>query len=108
MSVEQLAERLRAMEELNRKLSEQLEYTNRAHDQQMKQLLERVAELSTRLGNGTEREARQGGAAGPVLPPMDDSEQADLGSPVPEYYSFQREPPFPDRHYRLSNINSPE
>ena len=42
MSVEQLAERLRAMEEMNRKLAEQLEQTNREHDEQMKQLLGEV------------------------------------------------------------------
>ena len=37
------------MEEMNRKLAEQLEKTNRAHDEQMKQLLERFGELSNRL-----------------------------------------------------------
>ena len=40
------------MEEMNRKLAEQLEKTNRAHDEQMKQLLERFGELSNRLNDG--------------------------------------------------------
>ena len=48
-SVEQLAARLQAMEELNKKLVEQLEKTNRDHDEQMRQVLERVGDLSRRL-----------------------------------------------------------
>src|SRR5262249_43797192 len=74
VSVEQLADRLRVMEETNRKLAEQLESnargydeqvrinkklaeqleTNaRMHDEQMRLVLDRFGELSRRLNEGT-------------------------------------------------------
>ena len=52
-TVEQLAERLRAMEELNRKLLEQLEQSNRAHDREMNELRDRLGQLSNRLNGGS-------------------------------------------------------
>jgi uncharacterized coiled-coil protein SlyX len=51
-SVDQLAERLRATEETNKKLAEQLEKTTREHDEQMKQLLQKFGELSKQLNGG--------------------------------------------------------
>ena len=50
-SVEQIAARLRAMEEANKKLAEQLERTNREHDAQIKQLHAKIGELSNRLSD---------------------------------------------------------
>jgi phosphate-selective porin OprO/OprP len=34
-------------------------------------------------------------------------QQVDFGSPVPDYWSFQEEPPYPDSRFNLSNINHP-
>ena len=45
------------MEEMNRKLTEKLEQTNRAHDEQMKELLERFGQLSNRLNGAPAPEA---------------------------------------------------
>lgn len=50
VTVEQLADRLRAMEETNQRLAEQLERSNREHQAEMKKLLDRFEELSTRTG----------------------------------------------------------
>lgn len=101
------------MEETNRKLAEQLERSNRQHDEQMRQLLGRYAELEKRVStsaagesNSAAGEGRGGGTAIELLPPGDGG-APDQGSPVPRYYSFQPEPPFTDPHYRLSNINFP-
>src|SRR4051794_22662106 len=47
-SVEELAKRLRAMEQANKKLAEQLDRNTREHDEQMRLLLERYGELSRR------------------------------------------------------------
>jgi hypothetical protein len=54
--VEQLAERLRKMEETNKKLAEQLERSTREHDEQMRLLLGKYAESEKRLSNGAEGE----------------------------------------------------
>ena len=65
-SVAKLEERLRAMEETNKKLAEELEKTRREHDEQMKQILKRVEDLSGRSSdreNGG-RESVNVGAAG--------------------------------------------
>jgi phosphate-selective porin OprO/OprP len=106
-SVEQLAKRLRAMEEMNRKLAEQLERTTRQHNEQMKLILEKYGELSKRLGDGTKGGAKEGGAVGVVSRPMGHGQAAEPGSPVPDYYSFETEPPSPDPRYRISNISNP-
>src|SRR5262245_37581672 len=44
-SVEDLAERLRAMEERNRELTERLERSERSHERQMRLLLDRIDAL---------------------------------------------------------------
>src|SRR5262249_10076260 len=54
VSVEQLAERLRIMEETNKKLAAELERSSREHAEQMKLLLGKYDELTRRLGNGAE------------------------------------------------------
>jgi phosphate-selective porin OprO/OprP len=106
-TVEQLAERLRKMEEMNRKLADQLDRSNREHDEQMRALLGRYSELERRLGDGPAGGERPADAEPGPPSPSDDDSGPDLGSPVPEYWSFQREPAAPDPHYRLSNINNP-
>ncbi len=106
-SVEQLAERLRKMEETNRRLAEQLERNTREHDQQMRQLLGRYAELEKRVSEGPRREGQASEPAVEPLPTMDGGGESDLGSPIPDYYSFEPEPAVSDPHYRLSNINAP-
>ena len=49
ISAEQLAERLKAMEERNKKLAEELVKANKNHDEQMKLLLEKLKEVSDRI-----------------------------------------------------------
>ena len=76
-TVAELAERLRAMEEKNRKLAEQLEASNKAHNEQMKQLLKRFDELSERSsypmegagGSAAISADRRGPATAPVVRP---------------------------------------
>ncbi len=106
-SVQELAERLRKMEEMNKKLADQLERSTREHDEQMRMVLGRYADLERRLSNGNAGGVREESTAVREFPPLQNDDESDLGSPVPEYWSFQREPPFPDPHYRLSNINVP-
>jgi phosphate-selective porin OprO/OprP len=106
MTVEALAERLRVMEETNKRLTKQLETSTREHQEQMKQLLGKVDELSKRVNGGTVGGTGANGAE--VVPaPTDPSPPTESGSPVPDYYSFDDEPDFPDPHYRISNINHP-
>jgi phosphate-selective porin OprO/OprP len=82
---DELAERLRALEEKNKKLTEQLEQSNKEHDQQLKDLLGKYEEVSKQKG------AKEAGAdadrpddsAGrrsqtSILPD-------DGGTPVPDY-----------------------
>src|SRR4051794_10522888 len=51
LSVKQLAERLRAMEEMNKKLAEELARSRREHDQQMTLILQKFGELAAKPGN---------------------------------------------------------
>ncbi len=104
VSVDQLAERLRVMEEMNRRLVEQLEATNKAHDEQMKQLLAKFGELSTRLdGNAIDpaTDGRSVRAPDPsTLPPSNDPPSAYPDTPVPDYteeqfYPYTPAPGFP-------------
>ena len=67
-TVEELAARLRAMEESNRKLAEQLERTNREHDEQMRLLLEKYGELSKRLNDGAKGAGNNGAVVGGAVP----------------------------------------
>ena len=73
-TMEQLAERLRRMEETNKKLAEQLERSTREHDEQMRSLLGKYAELEQRLSNGAEGEdslPTNRGVQGSGLPPSE-------------------------------------
>ena len=106
MSMEQLAERLRAMEELNRKLTEKLEKSNREHDEQMKLLLQRFGELSDRLGDGEKNAGINGGDIGGVPSPSDDVRSPYLDTPVPDYTEGQFNPNSPAPGYPLSDVSS--
>jgi len=94
------------MEELNRKLAQQLEQTNTAHDEQMRQLLEKVGELSKRLGDGEADDGKNGGAVSGTAPPSDDVQAAYLDSPVPDYTEGHFVPFSPAPGYPLSKISS--
>lgn len=106
-SVQELAERLQKMEEMNKKLADQLERSTREHDEQMRTVLGRCADLERRLSNRASGEMREASTPVREFPPLQSDDESDLGSPVPEYWSFQREPSYSDPHYRLSNINVP-
>jgi phosphate-selective porin OprO and OprP len=111
-SVEQLAERLRVMEEMNKKLVEQLEKSNRDHDEQMKLLLERFGELTTRLGNGASNPATEsnGGndraTVGATVPESTRTPSRYLDTPVPDYTEGQFDPDSPAPGYPLTDISS--
>ena len=103
VSVEQLAERLRVMEERNRKLVEQLEAANRAHDEQMRQLLAKFGELSTRLDDNAAGAAKTTGSvrtmSPPTVVPANDPPSAFPDTPVPDYNEEQFYPSTPAPGY---------
>src|SRR5262245_37652550 len=53
LTVDQLAERVRAAEAASKSLGAQLEEMNRQHAEQVRQLQERLTELSRRVGVGS-------------------------------------------------------
>ncbi len=93
------------MEEMNRRLAAQLDQTNRAHHEEMKQLRERFAELSNRLSNGETIASRNNGNAGGTAAPRVDVLGADPDSPVPDYTEGQFFPDAPAPGYSLSKIS---
>jgi phosphate-selective porin OprO/OprP len=106
-TVEELAERLRVMEEMNQKLFRRLEESTQAHQQEMGELRGRYDELMKRVGTGPTE--GMGGISAAVVapPPAGNGPPTEPGSPVPDYWSFQDEPSFTDPRYRISNINHP-
>ena len=94
-TVEQLAERLRKMEETNKKLAEQLERSTREHDQQMRLLLERYGEISRRLNERDPGAGLSGEAIGGPSPPPADSRTNGLDTPLPDYRDGSETPPPP-------------
>ena len=94
------------MEELNRKLVERLEQSNRAHDQQMKQLLDSFGRLSNRLNGGQERAANNGALAGDAAPLPDEGPVLDDGTPVPDYTEGHFFPYTPAPGYPVSNMST--
>jgi phosphate-selective porin OprO/OprP len=106
-TVEELAERLRRMEEMNQKLARQLETSTKEHREQMRELRGKYDELLKRVGEGPPVGARAGGVAVGAPPPMATGPATEPGSPVPDYWSFQDEPASTDPRYRISNINHP-
>lgn len=121
LSIEQLAERLRAMEEMNRKLADQLERSNREHDAQIKELLKRLDAPAQRPGDGPARVgAGVAGATGDVPAPVpdpsdrprptqlaDDNQPDDPGSPVPDYRDGAATPHWPTPRPMLAPAPSP-
>jgi phosphate-selective porin OprO/OprP len=104
--VEQLAERLRAMEEMNRKLAEQLEETKRAHNEQMQQLLERIGELSQRSNDGVMGAGNNSRDTGAAAGPLFDVPAAYPDTPVPDYTEGQFLPFSPAPGYPISNTSA--
>lgn len=97
---EQLEERLRRMEEANRKLAEQLEASERRHAEQMAELRKSYESLSERIQAREEPDAAPDPPAASTPAPAStsdsgrDNQPADPGSPVPSY--------------RISNITNPK
>jgi phosphate-selective porin OprO and OprP len=106
MTVEQLAERLRAMEEMNRKLAEQLEKSNREHDEQMKRLLEKLGELSPPSSAGATNAGTNLGSTGSTTPPTATTPSRYPDTPVPDYTEGQFDPNTPAPGYPLTDLSS--
>ena len=106
-TVAELAERLRAMEEKNRKLAEQLEASNRAHNEQMKQLLKRFDELSERSSYPKEGAGRISGNVGGPTRPSNGAPSSGLDTPVPDYTEGQFAPFHPHRDTRPRKSPAP-
>ncbi len=88
------------MEALNRELVERLDRNEREHAEQMRELLDRVEALSTRLpGEGLDAERLEAVAA-----PPEDIPPPQLASPVPDYTEGQFAPDEPAPGYSLSNL----
>ncbi len=100
-TVEQLAERLRAMEETNKKLAEQLERSTAEHDAQMKELLDRYDQLSRRV-NDDKVGVRPADAEMPKPRPVRIRQADDPASPVPDYTEGQFAPFVPAPGYPAS------
>ncbi|APW60658.1 OprO/OprP family phosphate-selective porin [Paludisphaera borealis] len=93
MTVEQLAQRLMVMEEMNRKLASELARTTRAHEQEMRQLREKIGELSGRPADAGEEASSNAEVAIPG-PMRNDARAADTDpdTPVPDYTEGQFDP----------------
>ncbi len=93
VSVEQLAERLRVMEEMNRRLADQLERSTKEHQEQMKRLLDKFEGLSGQLNDskkeGVEPPSPMIDQPGPgqdgVGPAPVDRMKRAIDDPAPEY-----------------------
>ena len=118
VTVEELAERLRAMEELNRRLAEQLEHSNRVHDEQMNELRDRIGRMSNGSSGVLQPVAESRGVSGGAAPrdePLDESLRAplldgdsliDVGTPVPDYTEGHFFPDRPAPGYPVTNMYS--
>ena len=94
------------MEELNKKLTEQLEKTNREHDAQMRQFFEQVGELSRRL-NGEQQSVSASVVDEADAPPLPDAGRVfDTGTPVPDYTEGHFFPYSPAPGYAVTNMYS--
>lgn len=100
-----IAERLRAVEENNRRLTEKLEKTSKEHDQQIKQLTEKLRSTSARSenGNGDEGTEPQGDAA----QRWGNVPTGDRNTPVPDYTEGMFSTFTPASKYPGSNVTSP-
>jgi phosphate-selective porin OprO/OprP len=106
ITVEQLAERLRVMEERNKKLAEELERTRREHAEQMKQVLQRFEALSKRASEPNDDASPNGSNTSETAPPRDAARTNYLDTPVPDYTEDQFTPFTPAPGYPLSNVSS--
>jgi phosphate-selective porin OprO and OprP len=106
VTMEQLAERLRAMEEMNRKLAEQLEKSNREHDEQMKRLLEKLGELSPPPGAGETNALTNSDSLGGTPPPSSATPSRYRDTPVPDYTEGQFNPNTPAPGYPITDVSS--
>jgi phosphate-selective porin OprO/OprP len=106
ISVEQLAERLQAMEEVNRKLADQLEKTNRAHKEEMKLLVEKLTDLSNRLSDTENAAVTKGGDVVKSARPVDSPPSRYRDTPVPDYTEGQFVPNSPAPGYPLTDVSS--
>ncbi len=101
-TMEQLSERLRAMEEMNRRLAEKLERTIVEHNEQVKQLNDRYDKLSNQLTTDKEGVGRLDNAGAGVVPPTDAGQPVEPSSPVPDYTEGQFAPFSPPPGYPLA------
>jgi phosphate-selective porin OprO/OprP len=104
MSVEQLAERLRVMEEKNRKLAEELESTRREHGEQMRLILEKLGKLSGPSGEPEAGSGRRAGEIGGSPAPRYDAQPPDVETPVPDYTEGQFGPLSPPPGFPLPSV----
>ncbi|AMV38285.1 porin [Planctomyces sp. SH-PL62] len=105
-TVEQLAERLRAMEEMNQNLARELESTKREHQEQMGRILERFEALQARPdADGLEPEPAEPDIG--EAPSSNGDGRDDVSfDPVPDYTEGQFAPFTPAPGYRSSDIKS--
>ena len=107
ISVEQLAERLSAMEAMNRKLAEELETTKKDHNEQMKQmklLLDKVGVQADQPKPVVEIPVREPEIVPDPAPLKEPVQAIDLDSPVPDYTEGQFAPFTPPPGYRLPDV----
>jgi phosphate-selective porin OprO and OprP len=110
ITVEQLAGRLRAMEELNRKLAGQLDEANKEHQAQMDVLLQKIGELSERVDANRPRPALDRPVSGATSPAPralldpDEDPLLDVGTPVPDYTEGHFFPDTAAPGYPVSNM----
>ncbi|MFO0891292.1 MAG: porin [Isosphaeraceae bacterium] len=117
MVLRELVERLRRMEEDNKKLASELQRTSNEHAAQLRQLMQKYDDVSRRLadtqgaGVGAEVTAPASRGNAPTRTPApgggDGDGAEDPGSPIPDYYSFETEPGPATPRYRISNIANP-
>ena len=89
------------MEEMNRKLAEELAKTRREHNEQMRLLLERFGELSVRPGERNGNSVLNTNAVGGIGPSGDGAQSVVTHTPVPDYTEGQLAPNTPAPGYPL-------
>ncbi|QDV32600.1 porin [Tautonia plasticadhaerens] len=104
VSVDQLAERLLAMERQNRALAEELQRTRAEHEEQMRLILDRLDEVSGRFVTAEDPAPPPDGASPPGAMPFDPRQ---VENPVPDYTEGQFAPDTPAPGYPLPSIVEP-
>lgn len=108
VSVEELAERLNAMEAMNRKLASELEATRREHIEQMaqmKRLLEKVEGQTAVAPVPSGGLARTNESSADTARSRDSAPSTDVSSPVPDYTEGQFGPFTPPPGYTLPSTS---